>query len=286
VDAPMSRFFVMSAPGDTFCAIGNAMLHHAWEEPADFLYYGYDPDVAEFIRVQAFCKSCVDVIAKSDDEYQRSVLELAVKLKPLEGGYNDYLRTILPPEIDPASLHLVHIGEQAKREYRIKRWKNPQLPEVVRAWAEQCFFRHDARKSILLNPYSFQSNTIQRHWPHWVQAILWLLREFPDVRFYLTGHGFHHKFSAPNLVDLVGQTPSFMSVLALANLCDGIISTTNNLTHWAVMTGTPCVSPCVWCMSVDWYYFRKWVNVEPVRLVEYTSPIESFQAACREKLLP
>lgn len=275
-------FFVHGAPGDVICGIGNAMLHEEWKSTNDFLYYGRDPAVAEFIRAQSFCDQCIGVIEKDPHRYQQSVQQLCIKVFPTDEGYYPYLKSVVLPKtgIAPQQLHLVHIGEMAKRQYRIHRWKNPQLPYSVLAWAKDVFIQ-DGRRSYVLQPYSWQSNTKERHWPHWTDAILWLLQN-TDHRYYLTGQDMAHRFASDNLVDLIDKTPTFQEVLAIADLCDGVISTTNNLTHWAVMTDKPSVACCVWGMSFKWYYFRKWVEVAPVRLVEFKDDLNAFKRECKE----
>lgn len=274
---------VHGAPGDVICAIGNAMMHESWRDRNRFLYYGYDAAVPEFIRAQSFCEECVAVIEKNPHQYAQSVQTLCIKVHPTDEGYYPYLRQFVLPKtgIKPEQLHLVLIGEMAKREYRIHRWKNPKLPDKVRAWAKDRFI-DDGKRSYLLHPTSWQSNDVKRHWPNWTDAILWLLQEHPQLRFYLTGQDYPHRFVSDNLVNLVDQTPTFMEPMAIADLCSGIISTTNNLSHYAVLTDKPSVACCVWGMSQPWYYFRKWVDVLPIRLVEFRDPLSEFKARCND----
>lgn len=276
----MKRFALVGAPGDVICGLGSAMLHpdFSFKTPDDFLYIGYSEDIAEFVRAQEFCNSCESVIVGGDG-YKEAEFALTRQLPPQQ-SCEAYLRHMGLPVED---IYLTHIGEQAKRDYRILRWKNPKLPQAARDWAKTIIFlTTEDKPSFLLHPYSFQSNELNTHWGHWVQAILWLAHEHGDKRFFLTGQGFEHKFKADNIVDLVGKLPTFMELLALADLCDGIISTTNCLSHWSILTEKPTVSACVWGMSQPWYYFRKWVDCPPNALVEFTDPLSVFQARCNE----
>lgn len=273
-------FTLVGAPGDVICGIGSAMLHSDFKSPADFLYIGYSEDVAEFVRAQSFCASCVSIIMTGSD-YTAAEYALTRKLPP-EQSCRAYLRTIGVDKIgiSPDRVYLTHIGEQAKRDYRIHRWKNPQLPESVREWAKERFI-DDGIRSYLLHPTSWQSNDLKKHWPHWTEAIVWLLQNYPQHRFYLTGQDYSHRFVSDNLVNLVDQTPTFMEVLAVSDLCHAVISTTNNLSHWCILTDKPSVACCVWGMSFPWYYFRKWIDVVPIRLVEFSDSLEVFKSQCR-----
>lgn len=273
-------YLLISAPGDCLCSIGSAMLHPGFTAPADFLYIGYDRAIPEFVKAQKFCRSCPSVIL-NPAAYQRFEYEMSRRLHPSDEGYYPALRAVLAgTSIKPEQLYLTYIGEQAKRDYRIHRWKNPQLPQSARDFAKDLFIPDDTR-SYLLHPFSWQSNTKERHWKHWTEAILWLLREHPNTRFYMTGQNYAHSFKSDNLVNLIDATPTVLEVLALADLCDGVISTTNCLTHWAVLTDKPSVAACCWVMSIPDYYFRRWVDVVPIRLVEFSDSLEVFKSQCR-----
>lgn len=274
-------WFVHGAWGDVFSAIGNAMKHPEWTgKDESFLHYGWDSGVADFVSAQEFCGECVHVKPRSPDEYRKSVVDLCIRISPRE-VYDVMLGALIAATgIKPGQLRLVHVNEQNKRSGELNHWHNPKLP----SWCEKsaaAFFVNDGRPSFLLHPYSLQSNPLSLHWPHWMEAMRWLAKTFRNCRFYVTGQGWNLRTpEGGNIECLVGKTTSNLSVLALANLCDGVITTTNNLSHWSIMANKPTVSCCVQCMSVPWYYFRRWVLFPPNRMVENRENLEVFKVNC------
>src|SRR6185503_1279680 len=137
----LKRFLLCGAPGDVICGIGSAMLSPWWTPKARFIYIGYSESVAEFVRAQGFCKTCDSVILGAD-AYKAAEFALT-RLLPPEQACSNYLETM---GLSRDDIYLTHIGEQAKRDYRIYRWKNPQLPRLCREWSQERFI-DDGKRS-------------------------------------------------------------------------------------------------------------------------------------------
>ena len=70
-----------------------------------------------------------------------------------------------------------------------------------------------------------------------------------------------------------------LEVLALAQSCDGIITTSNSLSMWTVMQGIPGLIALNRVMDDPEYYFRRWIEEARNTIVGHRSDLRQFQGA-------
>lgn len=266
-------FFLHGAPGDVMCGIGNALAHPEFEEPANFFFYGNDPSVAEFIKAQAFTKQVVHLAPSNSQEYQKSIVELCVK--PNEQNNQmlwDLARRAGFNHGHGDRIITVHVGHRCKIiDNVVHHWHSTSLPSECMEWADSVL-RKNGNPNILVNPFSFQSNTLNRHWPFWSRFLHWLDLKGGSWNSYITGIGWNRQCKANHVISLQDQAKTNNHVLALALLCDGIITTTNNLSHWAVIAGIPIINVVNAAVTDPNWYFRKWYHFPKAKFVEHTDP--------------
>lgn len=261
--------------GDVFMCVGHIkrLLELAGLERGNVLYVGPDLKIVEWLRAQEFVDEALGVRITNADIYPEfwiKSVEVGVEVRDwlpiLEPLCND-----LPAWWQVTQTHInahwFHCVPAAL-------WHGGRLPGSAWAWAEGALAsRKDAKAPrnaqrgevgagargwwnaiggagkrgvgslapgsdpllIHLHPVSVWSETAENHWPFWVRAIEWLLEETPHT-YVLTGQkAIEGLCPHPRLVDLIGQTPGNMEVLAISELCDAVISTPNNIAHWSVI---------------------------------------------------
>ncbi|MBS1722336.1 MAG: hypothetical protein JSS66_04955 [Armatimonadetes bacterium] len=132
-----------------------------------------------------------------------------------------------------------------------------QTPESCALWAQDVA-SHLPRPFFLLQPFSINTNKLSDHWPHWHEYVRWLMHD--QSKHYVTcGVGWDdsgfQKLS--NVTRLVGKTPTVMHLFALADLADGVITTSNSLAHYCAANRLRTVVLAVERNSEPTEYFRK-----------------------------
>lgn len=101
----------------------------------------------------------------------------------------------------------------------------------------------NVQDSILLHPYSIVNSSINQHWPHWIQLMLYLF-EKTNYQYILTGLNFDaHLFDKySNVINLVNNKDIIKDncdLFALANKVKYTITTSNSLAHWCTNQNNP-----------------------------------------------
>lgn len=284
------HFLLHGAPGDVMCGIGNALKDPHWDDSGRFIVYSNDPSTFRLVEAQKFYRGGFYVTPESFDEYKRSVFDLCIR------GENDPARINFVKHIsNKAGVNFRDIVQsQVHRECKllwpVHQWSGGIVPDYAVDRAKKLMeYRGDGngRKLFMIHPFSFQSNTLERHWPHWSKALPWLIGN-KQHDFVITGVGWAPMFlgSGPeNIRCLVKDgrttdetlfTKDNNEVLAIMEMCDGVITTTNNLSHWAVITDKPIVNVINAAVKDPNWYFRRWYNFPKARFVQFNDSLEAF----------
>jgi FkbM family methyltransferase len=276
------HLLLIGAWGDVLCTLGGAMTRAAQikavGQECTLIYYGFDPEIARFLRLQGHFDSVIHVAPDSDEGYWGRVEEATDPRVPVSWWLNEIVfgTGIRPEDVTP-----MHVGSQWDRGDPITRWSGPKLPREIRKVAdllvEACRFRFDS-DPILVYPRSEQSTCWEDHWPHWDQAVAWLLAH-TDHPIILCGQRYESDLSHPRLLNLVGQTASMMQVFALAEAAGSVITTVNSLSHWCWIQGIPAVACANRTIADKDDYFRRALSSPSIRLVEMDDDLEDFQEA-------
>lgn len=281
----------IGAWGDTFAACGNAQhyLHTTQGTSLGIVHYGFDPYIKVFLEAQPWVREAVHIRPSSMEEYL-SVIRISCGFTLPNNTWADIVLKDTP-SILKEEVFGAHINFQMTSKLPTAHmWRHtPVLPKHNRLYSqivEQC----RGKKVYLLNPISTQSCLAKHHWPYWPEALQWLHDEVipnnPDKEFVLVGlneqiNSQVAKERYPNFINLIGKAESVIDILALAQCCDGIISTCNNLSLWAVMDNIPAVVAFNAALFYPNNYFRIWLNRLPNLPVEFSHPLEKFQEQCR-----
>lgn len=272
----------IGAWGDMIASIGNAfsVMDRLGQEKCDFLYYGFDPSVAEFMRLQPRIGTVAHIIPINKEIYHQVYLTAFWSGLPPVRWLWDIIEST---PFTMQSIWPTHMDRECQtRPYAPQYWKSAVLSEDAITWAKTV--RAETPGPLyLFNPTSTHSSPLSAHWPLWKEALQWLLENSPynfawvgleDV----IGHPSH-----PRLVNLVAKTPSMMHVLALSRECDGMITTSNSLSMWSAVEEKRSLVAC----HRDLYhpnalYYKNWVHHPDNIIVNFTDGLEQFQAGARQ----
>ncbi|MGG2329525.1 hypothetical protein ACE40V_24540, partial [Salmonella enterica] len=83
--------------------------------------------------------------------------------------------------------------------------------------ADETIARMPTKDFYLLQPVSVNTNSIKEHWPYWGLYLSWLVHDL-STHYAICGSEWNASFYGKlnNVTNLVDQTPSIMSVYALA----------------------------------------------------------------------
>lgn len=264
--------------GDTIACMSHAkwILEQKGQACCNFIYTGPDAHILRFLAAQPWIG---DVVAgQYGPDYMRAY-SLACNQESEPGAWLPLIRTEAFP--DTSAVWPTHPSFCYRRLYRCHPLREASLPPECEAWAAQQWQEkvapHGHTPVFLLHPSSTWSEPAHRHWPHWREAIVWLLENTPFL-YLLTGLEAGFAIDHPRLIDLVGQTPTTMEVFALANRCDGVISTCNCVSLWTIARNLPAIICGNRVMDNFSYFFRRYVDRAPNAWLDVDAPFEAFTA--------
>lgn len=138
---------------------------------------------------------------------------------------------------------------------------------------------------LLFQPYSVQSCPYHMHWEYWMEALAWVLENL-DLKVVLVGtptSDFDTTFAFPTvehpkLLNLVGKTKSLLDVLHIMGQAECLITTSNSLSMWSILTQKPSLVVCH--KAIRQSYFYHWINCEPNHVLAAETSLEQFQQEC------
>lgn len=270
--------------GDVFACCGRivALLKERKMDSIGVIYYGSDSKIADWLRLQTWCREVIALVEPDKDE----MTEQFGYLCQIRGYHSQrYLARLLKDagheEIDVAfdvALTQLRLNQQQEPQY----WSGPRLSIPALQWAQETA-ESIGRPFYVLNPRSIASNKAADHWRYWSHAITWLLEmaeEF-DVTFAFVCEQYLPWPEHPRLVNLTGQTKTMQDVLALSQRSEGIISTSNNLGIYAPIADIPGVVVCARTCGRETFYHR-WMEHPLIKLLDFEDGLYQFMAAVRE----
>jgi len=240
------------------------------------IYYGLDPTIIDFFRIQDNIEKAIYIKPKNKDEY----IEIAKE----SGNTNkmDWLHKIYQ-DVDLSSVIPTHLNAFNKTQGIYIRNFDYTLPKT-----QFNILPH----SILFNPYSMQSVPLRGHWHYIPDALDWLLAE-TDWNIVLIGqekyhHAKHGDMEFPlfvkhdRVLNLVGKTNSMVDVFAACEKCDGILTTSNSLSMWSIVAKKPAIVFLNGMLDnplegTSFHYFKKWIDIEPNTFIRFGDDLPTFK---------
>lgn len=266
--------------GDIFCAIGNvkAMMKDKGLSEMGVVFYGRDPKIAEWLRLQPWVREVVTIIEK-DKEVMTKTYGKLCQVKP-QYALAEWQRLIGQSGVKLmmdgiAQTHLV-LSEDREPKY----WDGPVLPAEAHDWAQNICSAISG-PFLLVNPLSVASNAMEDHWPFWGPALQWLL-DTTTVPIVLTGENLIEWAPHPMLINVSGMSRTMMDVLALIHCAAGVITTGNNIGHYCIIAEKPAVVAFARTCPKRAFYHK--FNEHPLlSLVEFEEPFVDFQTQVMDR---
>ena len=270
---------IVGAWGDMFASYAHVSLISRLTplKKFDVLYYGYDRYIKDFLELQENINEVTWVEPKNKEEYE----EIAKESGNTES--KNWITNIFGA--DSKDIISTHLNSFPKLKEIYIRNFDYKLPETSIEIKEN---------SILFNPYSMQSVPLRGHWRFIPDALEWLLKN-TDWNIVMIGQDKYHHVkwgitefpifvNHPKLQNLVGKTESMLDVLAIVEKCQGMITTSNCLSMWSIVSQKPTIVMLNSMLAdpkrdTSVYYFRKWIECHPNTLLSYWATIADFTEA-------
>jgi hypothetical protein len=276
--------FAIGNWGDTLAAVGTtqAVLQRSGRSQIGMIHFGKDPAISRFLAAQPWCREARWIQPKDHQHYCSVVAPACDPCVPAERW--------MPELFQPLGLdwRTVAATQLQWRTYHPELFTRPRdlelSPEIRQRAAEQRVSLGGAKDRVyLLHPRSTDSCSWKGHWFYRrLNASVEFLLENTPHTYVLTGRGWSCPIQHPRLVDLVGRHESMMDVLALAERCDGMITTSNSLSMWSVTQQIPAVV----CQNVSYNDpntpFWRWTAEFPNMIVRYHDDLNAFRVRCRD----
>lgn len=263
--------FVAGTWGDVLAGLGNAehVLRETGVLSASVVYYGPDPGIAEFIRLQPWVRGVVDL--RSSGPVTGLPTDPARRRKWLPGLLCD-------TDLRWEDVWPCHVDFSLTERQTVYRPERVRVPADLLHWATVLRAAHPGRV-VLLQPRSEASCAWSGHWPFWSEAVAELLER--DVTLLLVGKGYDpHCFGAhPRLINLVDRTPGVPHLFALAEVVDQTVTTSSGLALWCASRGLPAIACCNRTHNRPGHFFTRFIESEAVTLINHWEPLEAFRAA-------
>jgi hypothetical protein len=268
---------VNGAWGDFFACYGNIckILEQRNLDKSNVIYYGLDPDIKTALKKQ----NNVDKVVSLDI----SNPELYFKYAGLAAcDFSEWLRvTGLDqqfPEIIPTHISRYYNIENPTECNRIFQIN---IPDPLLDWSP---FFNLYNPYIIVQPFSCHSCTFDKHWPFWMEALEWIL-ENTNKKVVLIGQlmsRMDHRFKFPwiehpNLLNLVDQTPSMMDVYHLMNKASYVITTSNSLSMYSIITNKPSLVVCNQIIKEMANYYYNWIHYKPNHVLDCNVSLAEFK---------
>lgn len=267
--------------GDAIASYGNirALLTERQANQANVVFFGIDSDIITFLKSQKGIGKVRHLqITDKTQYYEYSVMGiLDFPLFTRMTGLHDQIPDLIP----------THISDfyQSKNQTVCNRYFDAVLPPPVFDWTEVL----PKEPFILFQPYSCYSCKQSEHWPFWMEALDFVLNN-TTLKVVLIGQlksMYDDQFIFPwvehrNLVNLVGQTSSMIDVFHIMAKAEGVISTSNGLSMWSIVTNKPSLVVCnqiIQNSPVKYYY--NWINHSPNLLLDHETEIDTFSLAAK-----
>ena len=280
----------LGAWGDIFacCSHISALTKNTKFKKVNVLYYGSDPSIKEFLEYQDNVLEVIHACPKPKEDSSEKVTpqlnsEYEATLQRSHGVELDWIEEIFPVKLSEIQVIPTHVTWQILKTTRdIIRGFDYRVPPI-----DVEIKPH----TLLLNPYSFQSCSFQNHWVH-IPEVAAFLANKTDWNIVLIGQErtlcpFYNEYwdfplevDHPKVLNLVGKTKSMVEVLSIAEKCEAIVTTSNCLSLWSIISNKPALimmnakltTPAV----IGHVYYQEWVKHPPNTLVDCGHNFEDF----------
>lgn len=273
--------------GDTFAALSQAkyILDHQGGEKCSIIHCGNDPNIAEFCEAQPWIDRAINLYPADYHSIYKTACEQNGRpetyIPRLAKAAAEAGITGFPRIEDVTSTHHIYVYGT---NYRARPLQKAELPLSSMFWAEEWWDSQDFQgRAFLLHPSSTWSHSWEGHWPHWRQAVDWLL-DYTSDTYILTGQNDVIERKHPRLINLIGATSSNSDVLALAEMAEGVISTCNNLSLWTVIQGLPGLICGNSAIKNHINYFRRFIDRPPNYFIPVEASFEDWVAVAKKWL--
>ncbi|HXE63217.1 MAG TPA: hypothetical protein VN519_06725 [Bryobacteraceae bacterium] len=237
------------------------------------LCWARDPMIPCFLRLQSGVREVVHVQPRDGADYWRVCRYIADT--PLDQDMEPTRELRARAGVTGHVLNTTMGASQPwMRQRAVHRWNGARLPQSAWNWATSVSSQIDNR-FFVVNPLSLNSSPIEDHWPHWEQALSFLVNYTPWT-YVLVGQGWEPKGRHPRIIDLVNSAPSMTAVMALSEQSSGVITTASGLSHYCAVQSLPACVLGNKPLSSPVSYFRRWLEVPNIELVMYEQDLSAF----------
>jgi len=255
----------VGAWGDVIASYGNMveLLREKQLKSCDVIYLGRDDKIKDFLKIQ-------------------DIVDNVLYIKPHENQYVEIAHAATHEQFDWSAYSKgkkvieTHITEDylqgKKRKYNRFLCKLP---------TSKCI-ESDKRK-LIVQPFSTHSVSPIEHWAFWFNAIEWVSERDWEVIVVgqknggLRGRGFKFPdLSLLSVTDMVGKTASMTDIFALVNDCDAVLTTSNCLSMWSIISNTPALVICN-KLNITHDYYHNWIDHEPNTILKTNICFETFK---------
>ena len=157
------------------------------------------------------------------------------------------------------------------------------LPEEARTWARD-IVQSLPRPIFVVQPFSINTNALVEHWPYWNELLMWFAHD-SDKQFIICGAGWDaSRFNGiNNVIPMVNKTPTMYHVFALAELADGVISTSNSLGHFCVSQRIPAIVCCATHSNTPTSFWNKTIRAPNIKLLNHHTKLATACYVAKEQ---
>jgi hypothetical protein len=263
--------------GDVICALG---FFQQKIGTGGIVYFGGIDGMEDFLKCQTFITDIRTTRHKDVVEFQTTMQALWTPELYEQGLLTILGNTGLTPDDIVNTALSFEESSHYNSDYPLAR--NLNLPQEAKDWAANVCV-NIPRPFYLLQPYSINTVNRQAHWPHWWEYILWIIRD-QEKTFVTIGKEWDDSplETFNNIVRLTNQTPTMNHVFALAELADGVITTSNSLAHFCAAQNIKTIV-CGNIRNTDPKdFFTKIIQGDDIKLFSYYSKLLKVCYASKE----
>lgn len=262
--------------GDAIANYGNirVALEENEADKANVIFFGIDKQLIPFIKAQNGINEVLHLNINEKSEYwQYTVMAacdfpLYMRMTGLQDKYPDLIPTHITKYYQVENQTLCH------------RYFEANLPPSKFDWTGIL----PSEPFLVVQPFSCHSCHFDFHWPHWIEALNFVLDNSP-MKVVLIGQlksMYDDSYVFPwvehsNLINLVGQTPSMIDVFHIMKQSAGVITTSNALSMWSIVSKKPALVVCNQGIHKVAPYYYNWIHHEPNIVMDCTTTMSEFR---------
>lgn len=269
----------MGAWGDSICAYGEIckLLKGSGEEKANVVFFGLDQNICEFFKAQPNI-ACVEWLKIEPPSLAPKYVRLAVT-DPAQWydvtGLKDQIPDLIYTHIQETPRHAT--PDACYRDF------DCALPPCLGNWES---FLAPKKPYLLFQPYSTQSCGYEDHWPHWQEALKYLV-DHADQDIVVVGETPSDVAAVfdldlldhPRVTCLLGQTRSMVDVLHIASWADRMVTTCNALAYWSQLRNIPAVVAANRLIRPATPYYYHWLKHARNGMLEHDDDFDRFRSS-------